>query len=411
MWDSNPRSKTSRRKYVAAIGATISAGLAGCSSGGSGESTTESDDGGGEQTTEQEMTTAGSTTTSGSEQLTFGLALNDNSGIFKRVMGATTEIYANEAHDIDVITTGAGFDSAQQIDQVRNMLNQGIDGLLLNPASSDALVGVAEEAADQGVPVYTIDVTSPTDAVNMFVGFGSVRGGRRSGERLISAMQERGATKIYEIMGDPAVETISLRSEGFRQAVDEADGIEVVGSGPGGFSREETVTALNSFIQTEEIHGIFSTWGGGGLAAVTALEQNDMLNTRDEDGHVPIVPIDGFPDVLQNIRDGFITSALQQPMPYYGPIAIEYLLQHLEEGGYQGPSPGDTVESGDLDIQNVESGGATPFAEDYWAPAEVESWESEGTEYFPWMTPRSPMITPDIADAGYLWGNYADDIL
>jgi hypothetical protein len=98
-------------------------------------------------------------------------------------------------------------------------------------------------------------------------------------------------------------------------------------------------------------------------------------------------------------------------MPYYGPIAIEYLLQHIEEGGYQGPSPGDTVAAGDIEIQNVESGGATPFAEDYWAPAEVEAWESEGTEYYPWVTPRSPVVTPDIADAGYLWGNYADDIL
>lgn len=115
-----------------------------------------------------------------------------------------------------------------------------------------------------------------------------------------------------------------------------------------------------------------------------------MLNdTRDKEGHVPIVPIDGFPDALQNIRDGFIISALQQPMPYYGPVAIDYLLQYIEETEYRGSSPSDTVESGDLEIQNVESGCFTSVAEDYWAPAEVEVWESEAAEHFPWMTPRS----------------------
>lgn len=357
-----------------------------------------------------EMTTT-SSSGGGSGSYTIGFALNDTQGIFKRVMRETTRIYATNAYDIELITTGASFDSAQQIDQVQNMLNQGIDGLILNPADSNALVGVAENAAEQGVPVYSVDVTSPTDVINMFVGFGSVRGGRRSGELLVEAVQERGGSRLYEIMGDPAVQTIAQRSEGFRQAVNEADGVEVVGSGPGAFSREETVTTINAFLQRDDIDGIFSTWGGGGLAAVTALERNDMLYTREEEGHVPIVPIDGFPDVLQNIRDGFITSALQQPMPYYGPIAIEYMMRHFEEGGYQGPSPGDTVQTGDLSIENVESSGVQPFAEPYWAPAQVDVWTSEGTEYFPWMTPKAPLVTPDIADAGYLWGNYADSIL
>jgi ribose transport system substrate-binding protein len=404
----NHHKQTSRRKYIAGVGTAIGVGLAGCSGGSSGGTSTS----GGSENASSGTTTGTSTdsnTSSDNSAYTFGLPVNGQD-IFKRTMRRTTEIYASKAHGSQLITTNARNSGSRQIRQVNNMLNQGIDGLLLNPASTEALASVAEEAANQGVPVYTIDVTTKTDAVNMFTGFGSVRGGRRAGEALISAVKERGGSRLYAIMGDPAVQTISQRKAGFDQAVEEAGGVEIVGSGPGSFSQEETITNMSAFLQNNEVDGIFSTWGGGGNAAVTALERQGALYRRSEEGHVPTVPIDGFPEVLQNIRDGYITSALQQPMPFYGPIAIEYLVKHLKSGSYQGPTAGDTVEKSAIDIQNVGFNGIKPFSQAYWAPASVTSWESDDTAYHPWMKPQSPMITPENVDADYFWGNYINDI-
>ena len=405
---SNHRTEKSRRKYLAGVGTAVALGLAGCSGDGSGNG-----DGNGDGTSTPGGTTTGTVTDDDSSNdggpYTFGLPLNAQD-IFKRTMKRTSEIYASEAHGSQLITTNARGSASEQISQVKNMLNQGIDGLLLNSASTEATASIAEEAEDEGVPVYTIDTTANTDAVSMFTGFGSVRGGRRAGEALIEAVQERGGSKLYAIMGDPAVETISLRKQGFDQAVEEADGMEIVGSGPGSFSQDETITAVSAFLQNNEVDGVFSTWGGGGVATVTGLERQDQLFQRSEDGHVPIVPIDGFPEVLENIRQGYVTSALQQPMPFYGAIAIEYLIQHIESGSYQGPSSGDTVDESAIEIQDVEYNGISPFSEQYWAPAETAAWESDGTELHPWLQPRSPMITPDNADAKHFWGNYIEDI-
>ena len=415
----NPYTKRSRRKYLVGIGTAVALGLAGCSGDGSGSNNGNGEEGGGGTSISDGTTTGsasdGTTTGSASDgassdgSYTFGLPLNAQD-IFKTTMRRTSEIYASKAHGSQLITTNARGDTSRQIRQVKNMLNQGIDGLLLNSASTEATTSVAEQAKDAGVPVYSIDTTANTDAVSMFTGFGSVRGGRRAGEALIEAVKERGGSKLYAIMGDPAVQTISLRKNGFDQAVEEAGGVEIVGSGPGSFSQEETITAVSAFLQNNEVDGVFSTWGGGGVATVTALERQGQLNKRSEDGHVSIVPIDGFPDVLQNIREGYITSALQQPMPFYGPMAIEYMIKQLESGSYQGPSAGDTIEESAITIQNVEFNGVQPFSQPYWAPASATTWESDGTEYHPWVQPQSPMITPDNADAQYFWGNYIDDI-
>ncbi len=416
----NTRDGIGRRKYISALGVGVTAVLAGCGGDGDGGDGSDGGDSGGGSDgsdgsdggdgSDGDMSDGTATATPDSGY-TFGFPVNNLGSTWKRMFKRTAEIYAQESsHDLELVITDAEFDATKQIDQIRSMVNQGIDALLLNAAASDALAGITEEVAGQGIPVYSADTTATTSEVNLFTGFGSVRGGRRAGERLIEAMQPEGGN-IYAIMGDPAVETIALRKQGLDEAVAEADNVEVVGSGPGKFSRDETATALDAFMQQQQVDGIFSTWGGASLSAVTVLERRDMLAAKGEEGHVPIVPIDGFPKVLENIRKGFIDAALQQPMPAYGPLSFELMIQHLENGGYQGPSPGDELTTNDLQLQDVEFEGVRPFSESFWAPASATSFESDGESLHPWMKPRAVMITEDNVDAGFLWGNYADQLL
>jgi len=399
-----------RRKYISAVGVGVTAVLAGCGGdGGGGDGGSDGGDGGdGDDMDEGDEATATEAADSG---YTIGFPINNLGSSWKRVFKRTSEMYAQESdHDIELLVTDAEFEATKQIDQIRSMRNQGIDALLLNAAASDAVVGIAEEVAGEGIPVYSADATATTSSIELFTGFGSVRGGRRAGEQLIEAMQPEGGN-VYALMGDPAVETIALRKQGLDEAVAAADNVELVGSGPGSFSRDETATTLDAFMQQEQVDAVFSTWGGAALSAVTVLERRDMLAPKGEEGHVPIVPIDGFPDVLENIREGFIDAALQQPMPAYGPLSFELMVQHLDSGGYQGPSAGEELTTDDLQLQDVESSGVRPFSEPFWAPASATTFESDGESLHPWMRPRAVMITEDNVDAGFLWGNYADDIL
>lgn len=57
----------------------------------------------------------------------------------------------------------AGADINQQIQQCRNMINQGVDVLMINANSATGLNGVIDEAKDAGIPVVSFDqaVTNP----------------------------------------------------------------------------------------------------------------------------------------------------------------------------------------------------------------------------------------------------------
>lgn len=405
----------SRRKYLTAAGTSTVAALAGCV-GGSGDN--------GSGNTPTETPTSGEGTMSpgdGSGSYHFGFSIKNMNNPWLQVFRRIGKLYAESlGHKITV--TQAGGDAASQIQNVRSMLNEGIDALLISPYSSDAAVGVIEDAVDQGVPVYTANSTAPTKAVSMFTGFGSFDAGYRAGQLMAKELKETyGGSRVVDLVGDQADQSAVRRSNGFKKAIKETGGVEVVREiFNKGWSQQKATQNLRSYLQRDsDIHGIYSVWGGGALAAVNVLDQQGMLTTVDDtDNYIPIMNIDGFPGVLDNIRQGYIHTTLQQPMPFYAPISMEYMIHHLKNGSANVPQSGNEVTAADsqsfpnqLAIKNFEHNGVKPLSEPYWAPAAVTNYEYEGSTFYPWLKPKTVSITEDNVDAGYLWGNYAEDIL
>lgn len=401
MTENGKRQSTSRREYIAGVGATVTAGLTG-------------------------YTRAG-----GQQSYKIGFSIKNMNNPWLQVFRRTGELYAQELGH-EVMATQAGGSASRQIQNVNSMLNSGIDALLISPYSSNAAVGVVEKASQQGVPVYAANSSAPTEAINLFTGFGSFDAGYRAGQIIIDAVKQRGGSRLLNLVGDQADQSAVRRSQGFLQAVEETDGIEVVQTIYNkGWSQQRATTQMSAFLQkTKDIDGVYSVWGGGALAAVNVFRKEGMLQTVDSDEYIPIVNIDGFPNVLDNIREGYILATLQQPMPFYAPISMEYMFNHLESGEYQGPTAeskvmaagsetaattttggSGTASTQSLEIQDMEVNGVRPFAEPYWSPATVTDWELEGTVYHPWLKPKTVKITRDNVDAGYLWGNYAENIL
>ncbi len=68
----------------------------------------------------------------------------------------------------ELIIQHAGFDINQQIQQTRNMVNEGVDVLMINANSATGCNGVITEAVEEGIPVVSFDqaVTHP-DVINV----------------------------------------------------------------------------------------------------------------------------------------------------------------------------------------------------------------------------------------------------
>jgi len=352
---------------------------------------------------------------------TFGFSIKNMNNPWLQVFRRIGKLYAESlGHEMTV--TQAGGDAQTQIQNVKSMLNEGIDGLVISPYSSDATVGVIEEATDQGVPVYTANSSAPTESIPMFIGFGSFDAGYRAGQKMITALSDTyGGSRVVDLVGDPADQSAVRRSEGFKQAISEADGIELATEiFNKGWSQQKATQNLGAYLEKDQnIHGIYAVWGGGALAATNVLDQNDMLYTQDDtENYIPIMNIDGFPGVLDAIRSGHVHTTLQQPMPFYAPLALEYIIHQLENGEPSVPGSGSEVTAAsedsfpnEINVKDFETNGVRPLQESYWSPASITDWTLEETAYYPWLKPKTVEITKDNADAGYLWGNYAKNIL
>jgi ribose transport system substrate-binding protein len=432
--ESRSSNGVSRRKYLSALGISATVGLAGCAGSGGdggdggggdgGSSGGSGGDGGSDSDTGSGDGGSGGTTTNMSENQSyqFGFSIKNMNNPWLQVFRRIGKVYAEElGHEMQV--TQAGGDAQTQIQNVRSMLNSGIDALLISPYSSDAAVGVIEQAVSQDVPVYSANSTAPTDSISMFTGFGSFNAGYRAGQLMADALKDTyGGSRVVDLVGDQADQSAVRRSNGFKQAIEETDGVEVVREiFNKGWSQQEATRNLNAFLEGDQgIDGIYAVWGGGALAARNVLDQRGMLTDKgDTENYIPIMNIDGFPGVLDAIRNGYVHTTLQQPMPFYAPISLEYMIHHLDTGSAAIPSPDSEVAAGSsaslpgtVSIQNIERNGVQPLSEPYWAPGTVTGWSTDSSDtLFPWLQPKTLAITDENVDEGYLWGNYAEDLL
>jgi ABC-type sugar transport system substrate-binding protein len=121
----------------------------------------------------------------------------------------------------------------------------------------------------------------------------------------------------------------------------------------------------------------------GTTVVLAALEQLGKKAARGEEGHIFLTGVDGCPDALQAIRDGFSDQASSQPIPDFGVVLADYMETVL--GGGQ-------IEEG-----TVEKEGAP------WSPASIVKSD---TGFM--LNLATTSVTPENVDSPALWGNQAE---
>ncbi|WP_156105717.1 sugar ABC transporter substrate-binding protein [Halobellus rufus] len=405
MKDSN-RPLVSRRRVLELTGATGVAGLAGCSGSGGGDggdggdgggSDDESGDGGGDQTSTDSSDTA--------SPIEMGFSTYFRGGAWITAFLEATEFYA-EDQNFDYNEFGNQESAEQQVSDIRQMANQGYDGILINTWNSEAVNPAIEDAVDQGVPVFTANVDATTDAVTMFVAFSNEAAGADAADQMMTELEEekpdQDSYEILEVFGAPAQQIAQQRSKGFVDTIESTDNAEIVDTVEGEFTRDAAQTAVSEWVNANGApDAIYSSNLSMGLGVVTALDNQGELAQRGEDGHVVLVQLDAGPEVITNIDDGYVDAAIDQPNYFYGPIALEYMRRYVEgDGEDEIPEVGTTVTEDDLTIEQAQHKDVELWSEPVWAPAEIV--EKDGHVQF---QTSSVIVTEENANEPYLWGN------
>lgn len=276
---------------------------------------------------------------------------------------------------LDVLpTVNADNDTQKQITDINNLLNQGVDGLLVTPLDSAAVVAGLDQAERKGVPVVSVDVRPEGGKVAMVVRADNKAYGTKACD-VIGAKVKEG--KVIQIMGDLSSINGRDRSEAFRECMTtKYPSIEVLEIAAE-WKAEKAASGLENLLTSNpDIKGIYMQAGGVYLApTLQALKRKNLDFPVGAPQHIVTVSNDGIPQELEAIRAGELDATVSQPADDYAKYGMYWLKKALA---------GEKLTTGPTDHNSIVVDVGNGILEDQ-LPA--------------------PVITKDNVDDNALWGN------
>lgn len=235
---------------------------------------------------------------------------------------------AAEKAGYQLISVSGEYDANKQQNQVKDFIVQNVAAIILTPCDSRAVGTAIQEANAAGIPVFTADIASiaPGAKVITHVATDNYSGGRQAAIAMIEALGGQGKVAILDF---PQVESVMLRTKGFREELEEqkkAKGvsIEIVGILPGDGAKDKSYKATQDLLQSHpDLNGIFAINDPSALGCYAALENAGAAEK------IKIVGFDGQIDGKRAIRDGKIYADPIQFPVRIGQETMGAILKYL----------------------------------------------------------------------------------
>ena len=231
-------------------------------------------------------------------------------------------------------------DTSDQISIVQQMTgSRGIQGMVLAPQDSKALVPDVKTTTERGIPVVIID--SGLDAPDLMVKYvatDNFNGGKMAAKHLLAELAKKGkaAPKLVLFRYAPGSESTEQRENGFldeieaviaKQKVEEKPTIEVISKNVYSGATVDTAQAAAGPLLgriKDTVDGIFAvneSATAGMLNAMRSMKLNQKIVLMGFDQSEPL---------LQAIKEGDVAGVIVQDPYRMGYLAVWTLVRHLE---------------------------------------------------------------------------------
>ncbi|WP_430488011.1 ribose ABC transporter substrate-binding protein RbsB [Priestia flexa] len=213
---------------------------------------------------------------------------------------------------IEVIVVDAQNDSAKQINDVEDLLQQGVNALLINPTDSSAISTAVQSANGIGVPVVTLDRSSEKGKVEALVASDNVKGGQMAAEYVVKTLGKN--AKVAELEGVPGASATRERGSGFHNIADEQ--LDVVAKQSADFDRTKGLTVMENVLQgNPDIQAVFAHNDEMALGAIEAITSSGK--------DIAVIGFDGNEDALKAVESGALTATVAQQPELIGELAVK----------------------------------------------------------------------------------------
>jgi ribose transport system substrate-binding protein len=227
-----------------------------------------------------------------------------------------------------LVYTDAAGSAAKQVADVRSMIAQKVDVILLPPREEKPLVPAVLEAKKAGIPVLLIDrsvdasMAKPGVDYVCFIGSDFIKEGASAAEVLTKHMG--GNAKIIELQGTTGSSPANDRMKGFADYIKDHSGMKIVASQSGDFARDKGRQVFETLYQAHpDTNALYAHNDEMAMGAIAAIEAAGKVPGKD----IIIASIDGTRDAAQAIMDGKMLVCVECN-PKFGPVAFDTVVKY-----------------------------------------------------------------------------------
>ncbi|MES2143524.1 MAG: ABC transporter substrate-binding protein [Pseudomonadota bacterium] len=226
-----------------------------------------------------------------------------------------------------LVYTDAAGSAAKQVADVRSMIAQRVDVILLSPREEKPLIPAVMEAKKAGIPMILIDRNvDPTMAKGgvdyaAFIGSDFVKEGNMAAEVLTKFMN--GEAKIIQLEGSTGSSPANDRASGFADYIKDYPGMQIIASQSGDFARDKGRQVFETLYQANpNATALYSHNDEMTMGAIAAMEAAGKVPGKD----LIIASIDGTKDATQALIDGKVLVVIECN-PKFGPAAFDAIAR------------------------------------------------------------------------------------
>lgn len=259
-------------------------------------------------------------------EITIGYAINNMNDTFQTYIVDAAKAKAEE-YGYKIEIQDSQEDVVRQQDQVKAMIDKGVDALIVVPVDTSSMEPITNAALEAGIPLVYVNRNpfgdgEVPDGV-YYVGSQEIIAGQLQAEYLVELMGEEGGVAI--LMGILSNEGAVKRTEGNESVLSKYPGIQILSKESGNWQKDQGMSITENWITAygDKLKAILSNNDEMAIGALNALEaagRNDVI----------VMGVDAIPDAVQLVAEGKLAATVLQDANGQGEGAVNVVHKVLK---------------------------------------------------------------------------------
>jgi ABC-type sugar transport system substrate-binding protein len=277
---------------------------------------------------------------------------------------------------VEVLERNANEDANKQLEQVKDCIAQGVDGIIIIPQDGESAVTIVKEAQDNDTPIAVFNRPPSNTSKGIIV----VADNKTIAEAAVDYMVELADAKMTAtgnkltpliMVGDLGDPNAVGRKDGFYAAVNKRPDlfntpIEVATKWDAATGLANLEAAMTA---NPEVDFLFTSSDFLFPTIRSVLEPRGKWVTRDDPNHVIMGGLDGDATACKLIKDGYVDATGVQDLYFEAQSAMDAILNAVDAGEAQPnaviPDPGFALTGGNLTEREMAMWGCVLLSEGF----------------------------------------------